>query len=105
LVRIRLKKMGTRNRPFFRIVVADSRSPRDGEAIEEIGHYNPRTPLEFSIDVERAEYWVSKGAQPSERVRSLLKRAKKEVGPQATTPEKSEDVTPEEGGSTDEGTD
>lgn len=107
MVRIRLKKMGTKNKPFFRVVVIDSRSPRNGAAIEEIGYYNPRKPTEFSIDVEKAEYWISRGAQPTDRVLSLLKRAKKEVVPTSITPEETvgDDVKPEKGGDTDEGTD
>jgi len=109
LVRIRLKRIGAKNKPFFRVVVADSRFPRDGKVIEEIGYYNPRRSIEFSLNVERAEYWVSKGAQPTERVLSLLRRAKKEAGPTDTGPEESvENVeSPEspEGGATDERTD
>ena len=98
--------MGTKNKPFFRVVVADSRSPRDGRAIEEIGYYNPRESTEFSIDVERAEYWIARGAQPSERVLSLLKRAKKEVRATEVSSEQTvEDAKPRKGGSTDEGTD
>ncbi len=103
MVRIRLKRFGTRNKPFFRVVVMDSRSPRDGAAIEEIGYFNPRQASEFSLDVQRIEYWVGKGAQPSDRVLSLLKRAKKEVRPtEANIESTAETVEPEEGGSTDE---
>lgn len=103
MVRIRLRKIGTKNKPFFRVVVADSRSPRDGAAIEEIGYYNPRKPTEFSLNVERAEHWISKGAQPSERVLSLLRRAKKEVGATDTSLEKTvENVKSRKGGNADE---
>jgi small subunit ribosomal protein S16 len=106
LVRIRLRRIGTRNKPFFRVVVADSRSPRDGANIEEIGYYNPQRPEEFRLDVERADYWISKGAQPSNRVLSLLRRAKKEVGEADISVENGvEDVKPAKGGSTDERTD
>ena len=77
-VRIRLKRIGTKNTPAYRIVVADSRSPRDGKFIEEIGSYLPRKQQDnFVLNLERAEYWISKGAQPSETVASFLKKAKK----------------------------
>ncbi|MBI4664013.1 MAG: 30S ribosomal protein S16 [Verrucomicrobia bacterium] len=77
-VKIRLKRIGTKNTPAYRIVVADSRSPRDGKFIEEIGSYQPlRKSDNFVIKVDRAEYWVSKGAQPSQTVASFLKKAKK----------------------------
>ncbi len=75
-VRIRLKRMGAKKRPFYRVVVADSRSPRDGRFIEEIGYYNPTTdPKTIKIDREKAEKWLSQGAQPSETVKSLLAQA------------------------------
>jgi len=75
-VRIRLKRIGTKNAPAYRIVVADSRSPRDGRFIEEIGSYDPRKRSDtFKLDLERARYWVSKGAQPSETVASMIKKA------------------------------
>lgn len=74
-VRIRLRRMGAKKRPFYRVVVADSRSPRDGKYIEEIGYYNPMTdPSEFKIDGEKAQKWISNGAQPSDTVRALLKK-------------------------------
>ncbi len=75
-VRIRLKRMGVKKRPFYRIVVADSRSPRDGRFIEEIGVYNPTTePTTFEINQEKAADWLKKGAKPSETVKALLKKA------------------------------
>lgn len=75
-VKIRLKRMGAKKAPFYRVVVADSRSPRDGKFIEEIGYYNPITePAEIKIDAEKAKKWLSTGAQPSDTVRSLLKRS------------------------------
>ncbi|NMB41592.1 MAG: 30S ribosomal protein S16 [Firmicutes bacterium] len=75
-VRIRLKRMGAKKKPFFRIVVADSRAPRDGRFIEEIGYYNPTTsPTTIKIDAERAREWISKGAQPSDTVKTLLNKA------------------------------
>jgi small subunit ribosomal protein S16 len=75
-VKIRLKRMGAKKAPFYRVVVADSRYPRDGRFIEEIGTYNPLTePSEIKIDVEAAQKWIKNGAQPTETVRSLLKRA------------------------------
>jgi len=68
--------MGAKKAPFYRIVVADSRSPRDGRFIEEIGTYNPLTdPAEIKIDAERAKAWIKNGAQPTDTVRSLLKKA------------------------------
>jgi small subunit ribosomal protein S16 len=73
MVKIRLKRVGKRKQPSYRVVVADSRSPRDGRIIESIGHYQPRQePSEIVIDVERARYWLSQGAQPSDSVRKLL---------------------------------
>ena len=73
MVKIRLRRMGRRNRPFYRVVVADIRSPRDGKFIEIIGHYNPLTdPASVSIDEEKALKWLRYGAQPSDTVRSLL---------------------------------
>jgi small subunit ribosomal protein S16 len=75
-VKIRMKRVGAKNTPVFRIVVADSRSPRDGKFIEELGTYQPlKKGNNFSLDLERAKYWVSKGAQPSETVASFLKKA------------------------------
>ena len=74
-VRIRMKRVGAKNAPFFRIVVADSRSPRDGKFIEEIGTYQPRKKgANVQVDLERANYWIGKGAQPSETVSSFLKK-------------------------------
>jgi small subunit ribosomal protein S16 len=73
-----LKRVGAKNAPAFRIVVADSRSPRDGRFIEEIGSYSPLKKSDnFKLDLERAKYWVSKGAQPSETVASFIKKAGK----------------------------
>src|SRR5205823_13360389 len=77
-VSIRLRREGAKNRPYYKIVVADSRSPRDGKFIEIIGTYDPKTPgNNSSLKLERAEYWISKGAQPSDTVRSLIKKNKK----------------------------
>ena len=74
-VKIRLKRMGMKKHPFYRIVVADVRSPRDGRFIEEIGYYNPMTqPAEIKVDNERAKYWLGVGAQPTDTVRILLKK-------------------------------
>ena len=73
MVKIRLKRVGKRKQPSYRVVVADSRSPRDGRIIESIGHYHPlQSPSGVSIDTERAEYWISRGAQPSNTVAKLL---------------------------------
>ena len=77
-VSIRLRREGAKNRPYYRVVVADSRSPRDGKFIEIIGTYDPKqTGQNSSFNVERAEYWISKGAQPSDTVRSLITKQKK----------------------------
>ncbi|MDN5276917.1 MAG: small subunit ribosomal protein [Clostridiales bacterium] len=75
-VKIRLKRMGAKKTPHYRVVVADSRSPRDGKVIEEIGYYNPLSdPEEVKIDVEKAQAWLRKGAQPTDTVRALLKKS------------------------------
>jgi small subunit ribosomal protein S16 len=77
-VKIRMKRVGTKNTPVYRIVVADSRSPRDGKCIEEIGTYQPLKPGEnFTLKLDRAQYWVSKGATPSDTVASFIKKAAK----------------------------
>ena len=74
MVKIRLMRMGATKRPFYRVVVADSRSPRDGRIIETIGRYHPlEEPSLVEIDEDRALYWLSQGAQPTEQVQSLLK--------------------------------
>lgn len=76
MVKIRLRRMGAKKNPYYRIVVADSRNQRDGRCIEEIGSYNPLTdPAEIKVDAERAKYWISNGAQPTDTVRALLKKA------------------------------
>jgi small subunit ribosomal protein S16 len=74
--RIRLRRMGRKGQSYFRIVVADSRSPRDGRFVAMLGHYNPRTnPAELQVDRDKALAWMAKGALPTETVRSLLKKA------------------------------
>ena len=79
-VSIRLRREGTKNRPYYKVVVADKRSPRDGKFIETIGTYDPKKPGQNStLNIDRAEYWISKGAQPSDTVRSLIKKNKKEM--------------------------
>ena len=76
MVKIRLRRMGAKKAPFYRIVVADSRYPRDGRFIEELGYYNPMTePSTISIDAEKATKWIANGAQPTETVKVLLKKA------------------------------
>ena len=76
MVKIRLRRMGAKKAPFYRIVVADARSPRDGRCIEEIGTYNPLTnPAALNVDAEKAQAWIKNGAQPTDTVRSLLKNA------------------------------
>lgn len=75
MVKIRLKRMGSNKKPFYRVVIADSRSARDGKFIEEIGFYNPMVePPEIKIDGEKAKQWIDNGAQPTEVVRSLMKK-------------------------------
>ena len=75
-VKIRLRRMGAKKAPFYRVVVADSRYPRDGRFIEEIGYYNPLTnPVEVKIDADKAKKWLGTGAQPTETVKSLLKKS------------------------------
>ncbi len=76
MLAIRLRRTGTSKKPYYRVVVADSRAWRDGRFVEVLGHYDPRSnPAVVKIDVDRAKYWMEKGAQPSETVESLLKRA------------------------------
>ena len=76
MVKIRLRRMGAKKAPYYRVVVADARAPRDGRCIEEIGTYNPLTnPATIAIDVEKAQTWIKNGAQPTDTVRGLLKNA------------------------------
>ena len=76
MVKIRLRRMGAKKNPYYRIVVADSRSPRDGRCIEEIGTYDPLTnPATITVDAEKAASWIKNGAQPTDTVRGLLKKA------------------------------
>lgn len=76
MVKIRLKRMGAHKKPFYRVVVADSRTPRDGKFIEEIGTYDPlKDPAEIKINNEAAQKWLSQGAQPTDTVRALLKKS------------------------------
>ncbi len=74
-VKIRLRRMGAKKAPFYRVVVADSRYPRDGRFIEEIGYFNPMTePAEIKIDADKAKKWIGNGAQPTDTVKALLKK-------------------------------
>jgi small subunit ribosomal protein S16 len=83
-VSIRLRREGAKNRPYYKVVVADRRSPRDGKFIEIIGAYDPKKPDHNStLNIDRVEYWISQGAQPSDTVRSLIKKNKKAT----TTPQ------------------
>ena len=76
MVKIRLRRMGAKKTPFYRIVVADSRYPRDGRFIEEIGTYNPLAePAVFNVNADRAQEWIKNGAQPTDTVRGILKKA------------------------------
>ena len=75
MVKIRLRRMGAKKEPYYRIVVADSRFPRDGRCIEEIGTYDPQNNSAVTVDVEKAQQWIKNGAQPTDTVRGLLKKA------------------------------
>jgi len=76
MLKIRLRRMGAKKAPFYRVVVADSRAPRDGAFVEEIGYYNPvKDPIELKIDNEKAIAWMKNGAQPTDTVRALLKKS------------------------------
>jgi len=73
MVKIRLRRMGKKKSPFYRVVVADSRSPRDGRFVDEVGYYNPMTnPAEIKVDAEKVQEWLKNGAQPTETVKSIL---------------------------------
>ena len=75
MVKIRLRRMGAKKAPFYRIVVADSRYPRDGRFIEEVGYYNPMTePADVKVDADKVKEWIANGAQPTDTVKSLLKK-------------------------------
>ena len=76
MLKIRLRRMGAKKAPFYRIIVADSRAPRNGAFVEELGYYNPLTdPVELKVDAERAAHWIKNGAQPTDTVRALLKKS------------------------------
>ena len=76
MVKIRLKRMGMKKKPFYRVVVADERASRDGRFVDEIGYYNPvANPVELKIDAEQAQQWIKNGAQPTDTVRALLKKS------------------------------
>ena len=75
MLSIKLTRMGAKKKPFYRIVVAEKRSKRDGRYIESVGHHDPRDPANFKLDPERLKYWIERGAQPTDTVRSLIKRA------------------------------
>ncbi len=84
MLSIRLRRAGATRKPHYRVVVADSREPRDGRFVEVLGHYDPRKdPAVVKIDADRAQYWIGKGAQPSDTVRSLLKQQAKQPAKQA----------------------
>ncbi|HBU11900.1 MAG TPA: 30S ribosomal protein S16 [Clostridiales bacterium] len=97
-VKIRLKRMGSKKNPFYRLVVADERAPRDGRHIEQLGFYNPLTK-ELKLDTEKAQAWIGNGAQPTETARALLKKSgvlKQDAQPekQLTAKEKAEEKAP-----------
>lgn len=88
-VRIRLKRMGRKHRPFFRVSVMDARKPRDGETIEDIGHYDPMVQdksARVKLNMERVDYWISVGALPTEKVAALIKKVKTNKFGQAASP-------------------
>ncbi len=88
MVRLRLTRLGAKKRPFYRVVAADQRSPRDGRFIEQLGYYDPmKKPLELKLDLVRVDHWLSVGAQPTETVQSLIVRARKA---QAAAPDTAE---------------
>ena len=94
MVKLRLRRVGNRNRPVYRVVVADQRSPRDGKFIEEIGTYNPlQKDNNFRLDLERVDYWLGVGAQPSDTVASFIKKAR-EAGDTAPAEEAAEESAP-----------
>ena len=96
MLAIRMRRLGAKKRPFFRIVVIDSHAARDGRALEVWGHYNPTTEPEiFELDRERLDYWTTRGAQPSSTVRTLLKRQTVETIASSASPEISEPVVEE----------
>lgn len=81
MVRLRLTRMGAKKKPFYRVIAADSRSPRDGRFIERLGHYDPmKDPSELKLNLERVDYWLSVGAQPSDRVKLLIDKARNAGG-------------------------
>ena len=97
MVKIRLRRMGAKKNPFYRIVVADSHSPRDGRFIEELGTYDPtQHPSAFKVDLERAKYWITNGAQPTETVRALLKKAEGQPAPAAKAAAEAVETAPTE---------
>lgn len=80
MVRLRLTRMGAKKKPFYRVVAADSRSPRDGRCIEQLGYYDPmKDPLIIKLDLDRVDYWLGVGAQPSETVERLITRARQQA--------------------------
>ena len=104
-VAIRLRREGALNQPYYKIVVADKRSPRDGKFIEIIGTYDPKKPDHNStIKLDRAEYWISKGAQPSDTVRSLIKKNKKEAAKTTAPTEATAPTEPANGAASGEAT-
>lgn len=113
-VRIRMKRMGRKHRPFFRICVMDSRKPRDGKAIEEVGHYDPMVhdkSARVKMDMERVDYWLSVGATPSDKVATLIKKIKTNkfgtasAPPPMAAPKQPEPEAPPEENKTEEATD
>ena len=90
-VRIRLRRMGKKKAPMYRIVVADSRSPKEGRFIEQVGHYDPRRSEVFQVHQDRIHYWIGKGAKPSSTVLRLMQRAEKEKETEKEIPDEGTD--------------
>ena len=90
MVRIRLTRKGAKKRPFYRVIAADSRAPRDGKFLEQLGYYDPmKEPSEIKLDLERIDFWISNGASPSDTVNRLVKTARAQATEQAAAEAKS----------------
>ena len=86
MVRLRLTRLGTNKRPFYRVIATDQRSPRDGRFLEQLGYYDPmKTPKEIKLDLERVKHWISLGAQPSDTVKSLIRKAEAQAAAPASS--------------------
>ena len=96
MLAIRLTRQGAKKKPFYRVVVAEKEAKRDGRFIEIVGHYNPcREPIELKLNHERISYWIAKGAQPTDTVRSLLRKSERQAATLAATPTATPAATPD----------